>query len=256
MEGWHGWDEYAPFYDWENAQTVGRRDIRFWQRLAERCGGPVLELGCGTGRVGMPVARVVDRVVGIDRSDAMLRQAQRRLRRGGRETLLRLVRGDIRSLPFRGTSRFRLVMAPYGVLQSLLHDRDLRDTLRSVFSVLRPGGTFAIDLVPELLRWSEYERRVSLRGRRPGDATRITLIESVRQDPARRLTIFDQEFVEERGRTQSAHRFSLVFRTLSARQMTGRLRRAGFAIETMSGDYQGGPWHLEAETWVVVARKG
>ena len=186
----------------------------------------------------------------------MLRQAQRRLRRGGRETLLRLVRGDIRSLPFRGTSRFRLVMAPYGVLQSLLHDRDLRDTLRSVFSVLRPGGTFAIDLVPELLRWSEYERRVSLRGRRPGDATRITLIESVRQDPARRLTIFDQEFVEERGRTQSAHRFSLVFRTLSARQMTGRLRRAGFAIETMSGDYQGGPWHLEAETWVVVARKG
>jgi len=256
MEGWHGWDDYAPFYDWENAQTVGRRDIRFWQRLAEQCGGPVLELGCGTGRVGVPVARAVDGVVGIDRSDAMLRQAQRRRRRGGRETLLRLVRGDIRSLPFRGTSRFRLVMAPYGVLQSLLRDRDLRDTLRSVFSVLRPGGTFAIDLVPELLRWSEYERRVCLRGRRPGGATRITLIESVRQDPARRLTIFDQEFVEERGRTRSARRFSLVFRTLSARQMTGRLRRAGFAIKTMSGDYQGGPWHLEAQTWVVVARKG
>jgi ubiquinone/menaquinone biosynthesis C-methylase UbiE len=86
----------------------------------------------------------------------MLRRAQRRLRRGGQETLLRLVRGDIRSLLFRGAGRrFRLVMAPYGVLQSLVRDRDLRDTLRSVFRVLRPGVTFAIDLVPELLRWSE-----------------------------------------------------------------------------------------------------
>ena len=255
MEGWHGWDDYAPFYDWENARTVARRDIRFWQRLAERCGGPVLELGCGTGRVAVPVARTVDGVVGIDRSDAMLNEAQRRVRRGTAERRLHLVRGDVRSLPFRAASRFRLVMAPYGVLQSLLRDRDLRDTLRSVFGVLRRGGSFAIDLVPDLPRWGEYQRRVSLRGRRRGGATRISLIESVRQDRSRQLTIFDQEFVERHGRTRTAHRFSLVFRTLSVRQMTGRLRRAGFSIESVSGDYRGGPWHAEADTWIVVVRK-
>ncbi len=147
-------------------------------------------------------------------------------------------------------------MAPYGVLQSLLRDRDLRDTLRSVFDVLRRGGTFAMDLVPDLPRWSEYDRRVSLRGRRRGGTIRISLIESVRQDRSRRLTTFDQEFVERRGRTRTAHRFSLVFRTLSVRQMRGRLRRAGFTIETVSGDYTGGEWHPEAETWVVLARKG
>ncbi len=256
MEGWHGWDDYAPFYDWENAHTVGRRDIRFWQRLAQQCGGPVLELGCGTGRVLVPVARTVDRVVGIDRSDPMLRQVQRRLRRGGRGTLPRLVRGDIRSLPFRGASRFRLVIAPYGVLQSLLRDRDLRNTLSSVFGVLRRGGTFAMDLVPDLQRWSEYDRRVSLRGRRRGGTTRISLIESVTQDRSRRLTIFDQEFVERRGHTQTAHRFSLVFRTLSVRQIAGRLGRAGFTLDRVSGDYTGGEWHPEAETWIVLARKG
>jgi len=255
MEGWHGWDDYAPFYDWENARTVGRRDIRFWQRLAERCGGPVLELGCGTGRVSVPVAPTVDNVVGIDRSEAMLRHARRRLRRGKAAGHLHLVRGDVRSLPLRGSSRFRLVMAPYGVLQSLLRDRDLRDTLRSVLGVLRDGGTFAIDLVPDLPRWREYDRRLSLRGRRRGGATRISLIESVRQDRPRRLTIFDQEFIERRGRTRTAHRFSLVFRTLSVRQMTWRLCHAGFTIEMVSGDYRGGPWHPKADTWVVVARK-
>jgi SAM-dependent methyltransferase len=256
MEGWHGWDDYAPFYDWENAHTVGRRDVRFWRRLAEQCGGPVLELGCGTGRVSVPVARTVDGVVGIDRSDAMLRQAQRRLRRGRGGGRLHLVRGDVRSLPLRESSRFRLVMAPYGVLQSLLRDRDMRDTLRSVSGVLRQGGTFAIDLVPDLQRWSEYDRRVSLTGRRRGGKTRISLIESVRQDRPRRLTIFDQEFVEQRGGTCTIHRFSLVFRTLSVRQMTGRLRRAGFTIETMSGDYTGGDLNPESDTWIVVARKG
>ena len=255
MEGWHGWDDYAPFYDWENARTVGRRDIRFWQRLAARFGGPVLELGCGTGRVSVPVARTVDGVVGIDRSDAMLHQAQRRVGRGRMDRRLRFVRGDVRSLPFRAASRFQLVMAPYGMLQSLLRDRDLQDTLRSVLGVLRRGGTFAIDLVPDLPRWGEYERRVRLRGRRRGGATRISLIESVRQDRSSQLTIFEQEFVERRGRTRTAHRFSLVFRTLSMRQMTGRLRRAGFTIETVSGDYRGGPWHPGADTWIVVVRK-
>src|SRR5947199_248093 len=47
-EGWQGWDAYAPFYDWENAQTLGRRDVPFWRRLAKRASGPVLELGRGT----------------------------------------------------------------------------------------------------------------------------------------------------------------------------------------------------------------
>ena len=56
-EGWEGWDEYAPFYDWENAQTVARRDVPFWQRLAAAQEGLVLELGCGTGRIAIPVVR-------------------------------------------------------------------------------------------------------------------------------------------------------------------------------------------------------
>ena len=74
-EGWQGWDEYAPFYDWENAQTLGRRDVPFWRRVASAAGGPVLELGCGTGRVSLPLARAGVELVGIDRSAPMLERA-------------------------------------------------------------------------------------------------------------------------------------------------------------------------------------
>ena len=56
-EGWHGWDTYAPFYDWENKRTLGRRDVAFWVKTLAETRGPVLELGCGTGRLLAPIAR-------------------------------------------------------------------------------------------------------------------------------------------------------------------------------------------------------
>src|SRR5437764_8321905 len=80
-EGWQGWDEYADFYDWENAQTLDRRDASFWQDIVERTGGTALELGCGTGRVTLPVARRGARIIGVDRSEEMLAYARRRARR-------------------------------------------------------------------------------------------------------------------------------------------------------------------------------
>src|SRR5258706_1095725 len=77
-EGWQGWDQYAPFYDWENARTLGRRDVPFWRRVALDARGCLLELGCGTGRISVPLARAGVEVIGIDRSQLMLARAARR----------------------------------------------------------------------------------------------------------------------------------------------------------------------------------
>lgn len=259
-EGWEGWDDYAPFYDWENARTLGRRDVPFWRRLArqtlaalEPADRVALELGCGTGRVSFPLARDGVRLVGIDRSTEMLAVAERRQRRARRRDPLTLVRGDIRALPFRPRT-FPLVMAPYGILQSLLRERDLAATLDAVAGVITPGGTFGLELVADLPSWKEYSRRVSLRGRR-GNGALITLVESVRQDRARRLTLFDQDFTERTDRTVRRKRFTLSFRTLSVRQMTRRLESAGFEITALLGDYRGGPWDVRAEAWIIVARR-
>ena len=250
-EGWQGWDDYAPFYDWENAQTVARRDVPFWQRLATAQEGRVLELGCGTGRLTVPVARAGAQVVGIDRSAPMLARARQRLRRSRASALL--LRGDIRRLPFRTRAKFAMVMAPYGMLQSLTSERDLRATLAAVHGALRRGGLFAIDLVPDLPRWAEYDRRVSLAGRRGRGHVRLT--ESVRQDRKKGLTIFDQEYEERRGRERTVKRFSLTFRTISVPQMRRRLELAGFRIDAVLGDYDGGPFDARADVWIILARK-
>jgi SAM-dependent methyltransferase len=247
LEGWEGWDAYARFYDWENARTLGRRDVPFWRRIALEAHGQVLELGCGTGRVSIPLVKAGVELVGVDRSAAMLARAVRRNRS------LRILRADIRALPFR-PNQFAAVLAPYGVLQSLLSDRDLARTIRSVARVLAPGGRFGIDLVPDVPHWREYRDSVQLRGRTAA-GTHLTLIESVRQNRARRVTTFEQRYLERRGRRVAEHRFTLKFRTVSVRHMTSRLTDAGFSIDHVLGDYRGRPWDERADVWIVLARK-
>jgi SAM-dependent methyltransferase len=249
-EGWHGWDDYAAFYDWENRRTVGRRDVAFWEAFAREAGGPVLELGSGTGRVTLPLARAGTHVVGVDRSAEMLAFARRRLRRSrGRAGL---VRGDIRDLPF-GTGSFAGVIAPYGILQSLLRDRDLSRTLASVARVLAPGARFGMELVPDVPRWREYRRRVTLVGRFGRTGPPVTLVESVRQDRAHGLTIFDHEYTVGWGRRREVREFTIQFRTLPVRALLRRLARAGFGLDRMYGGYAGEPFSDEADTWIVTA---
>jgi ubiquinone/menaquinone biosynthesis C-methylase UbiE len=165
------------------------------------------------------------------------------------------VRADIRALPFRSSTGFDLVMAPYGILQSLVRESDLRRTLQSVARVLAPDGVFGVDLVPDLPAWKAYRRKIRFRGTRRGGKTRITLVESVRQQRARGLTIFDQEFIERRGRRRRVKHFSLRFRTLSVPQMARRLEGAGFRVTAVLGDYEGGPWDSRTDVWLILATR-
>lgn len=254
LSGSAGWDDYAAFYDWENARTMARRDLPFWKRVAAAAAGPILELGCGTGRVTVPLARAGIPLVGIDLSEPMLDRARTRLRRARLTARARLVRGDIRRLPFEAET-FAVIAAPYGILQSLVRERDLAATLSAIAAALRPGGRLVVDLVADLPAWREYREETKLRGWRPGRRAHLTLVESVRQDRRRGLTIFDQEFVERRGRLVSSRRFALAFRTLSVPQMARRLERAGLRVAARLGSYEGDPWTRESDTWILIAER-
>jgi SAM-dependent methyltransferase len=285
-DGAQGWDDYAAFYDWENARTVGRRDVKFWRDFSRTAAGVVLELGCGTGRIALPLARSGVRLVGVDRSAEMLAFARRRLRRAGLLAQSRatrpvanapadrripplaprraptstqpgrasLVRGDIRALPFPNGS-FDAVIAPYGILQSLLRDEDLDATLAAVGSVLASDGRFGIDLVPDVPRWKEYRRRVSLVGRKGRKGPLVTLVESVRQDRNHRLTIFDHEYIVGWGRQRDVRSFTVTFRTLPVPALISRVETAGFVVDATLGGYDGRPLNDRSDAWIILARK-
>lgn len=252
--GHEGWGAYASFYDWENARTMGRRDLGFWRALASQTGGRVLELGSGTGRLTVPLHRQGARIVGVDYTDEMLRRVGPRARRS-RTTRPPLTRGDATQLPFADGS-FRLVMAPYGFLQSLLTDVMLGRTLREAFRVLEPGGVLGVDLVPDVPKWREYTRKLVFFSPEGPRGLPITLRETVRQDRDKGLTTFEQEYVEGRGASKRVTPFTIRFRTLPLPAIARKVERVGFGVEAVLGDYRGGPWDRRADVWLLVARKG
>ncbi|HEY8489913.1 MAG TPA: class I SAM-dependent methyltransferase [Dehalococcoidia bacterium] len=143
MTAYYG-EDAAARYDREERGVPG--DVAFYVGLARRAEPPVLELGCGTGRVTVAIARAGVPAVGLDLSEPMLRRARRRAA-GVRN--VRWVLGDMRE--FRLPERFGLVVVPHRSFQHLLTAGDLLATLQRVHQHLRPGGRLAFNLFnPEL----------------------------------------------------------------------------------------------------------
>lgn len=118
-------------------------DLPLWEELAERQGGTILELGCGTGRVALHLARRGHRVIGVDRDpDLILELAER-----GQGLPVEPVCAD--ALDLELDEQVSLALAPMQFLQ-LLNDSESRARcLRRVANVLRPGGLLAAAIVGE-----------------------------------------------------------------------------------------------------------
>jgi len=119
----------------------GRIDdaARFFLALAEDAGRRVLDLGCGTGRLAIPLARAGKEVTALDRSRAMLAYAERK---AGAVTV-HWVEGDFRSFDLGGS--FDLILACGHAFQALLTEADQRAFLRCAHRHLAAGGQLAFD---------------------------------------------------------------------------------------------------------------
>ena len=142
------YDQWADVYD--SVYAYVRDDIPFYVEAARRLGGPVLELGCGTGRVSIPIAKAGIDIVGLDSSSAMLDVARRKMRGMAQGSgHLRLVNADMAD--FSIDSRFNLVICPFRGFLSLLTVDDQSRALESVRRHLRAGGELIFNIfVPDL----------------------------------------------------------------------------------------------------------
>jgi SAM-dependent methyltransferase len=117
-------------------------DLPLWKRLARQTGGPILEVGCGDGRVLRSLARDGFEVTGLDSNPAMLARARQSLpSEAGAH--VHLVEQDVRSLHI--PDRFRLILAPCNTLAALA-DPDLTRALDRLRSHLQPGGRLAFEV--------------------------------------------------------------------------------------------------------------
>jgi SAM-dependent methyltransferase len=134
------YDAIAELYDPWSASVV--EDVTFYLEEARRSGGPVVELGVGTGRIAIPIAADGIRVIGVDTSRGMLDVCARRAALAGVDVDLRV--GDLREPPVR--EHVPLVICPFRSLLHMQTDDDRRCVLDGVRDLLVPGGRFVFDV--------------------------------------------------------------------------------------------------------------
>jgi len=129
---------------WLEAQFANfREDLPLWTGLARTLPGLILELGCGTGRILLPLAAQGCQILGVDRETAMLLRLRTRLADTHPPGQVFLLQADARALPLRG--RFRLILAPLNVLAHL-KDSQLLELFTWASANLAPDGLLAAEL--------------------------------------------------------------------------------------------------------------
>jgi SAM-dependent methyltransferase len=136
------YDAIAALYDpWSRSVT---EDVDFYVAEARKAGGPVVELGVGTGRIAIPTAQAGIRVIGVDSSPRMLELCGRRAKEAGVEDLLDLREGDLQRPPVH--EPVPLVTSPFRSLLHLPSDVARRKAMAAVHELLEPGGRFVFDV--------------------------------------------------------------------------------------------------------------
>ena len=159
-------DALARLYDLDLLDDPG--DLDLWLALAEKAGGPILELMAGTGRLAVPLAEAGFAVTAVDLDPAMLRRAALRAAAADEDVQerLALVLGDVVGLELPGAATFRLAFV---ALNSMLLLRT-REAQRAAWSALAahlaPGGLAAIDAwLPDAADLARYDGRLHLETR-------------------------------------------------------------------------------------------
>jgi len=238
----------------QEGRSVIDGDVEFYLGLARRTGGKVLEVGIGTGRVGVRLAQAGMDVTGLDLSGDMLAIAAQRAAAAGCGDRVTLVQGDMREF-WLGDTGSRLVIVPFRAVQVPLTADDQRRALESFRRNLGPGGTLALHLFDPNLRFLQgggpVERMAgidALTGRRVEavmQSTDFDYLAQVRHDHWRyRALNADGTSAEEQALT-------LSIRWTWRWELHHLLELAGFTVEAEYSDFHGAPPAYGAEQVVV-----
>lgn len=144
-------DPYAQIARWyDNEHDPYEDDLQFYRDLAAGAGPTVLEIGCGTGRVTVALARMGREITGVDPSAAMLARCRARLvaEPPAVRRRVRLIQADARDLGTQAPGPFALALIPLNTLAHFVTPADRLAVLAAVRERLVPGGQLIVDVDP------------------------------------------------------------------------------------------------------------
>ncbi|WP_019585614.1 class I SAM-dependent methyltransferase [Deinococcus apachensis] len=244
------YDDFADLYD--HQYDIYRDDLHFYAGVAERAGGPVLEVGAGTGRVTAFLARRGVRVVGLEPSARMIERGRARARESG--LTLEFVQGEAGT--FRLEERFPLIIAPFNSLMHLYTPGEQLAALENLRAHLEPGGQFMFDLyVPRYGEMNTLRHEGETFHAPDGSRTDVFLVQ--RHDRVRQhvTTEYYADTTAPDGTLRRRH-YTLTQRYYTRFEMEWLLRCAGFEPPRVTGSFQGGPLTETSDVMVFQTRAG
>lgn len=233
-------------------------DVAFYKDLAARTGGPALEVGCGTGRLTIPLARLGLEVWAVDVSAGMLGQLRAKLEREdpGVRARVHVVRQDAEALdlPARG---FALAVMPFNLLMMIPDAAGERRTLAAVAAHLAPGGRLALDVMNPATLPMGADRcpAPSEPWIAPHSGCRyVRYAMNTALDAGQCQTIrgwYDELLPDGAVRTSD---FAFRWRMIVRDELEAMLAGAGLAVECLAGDFEGAAWTPLSRRTVVTAR--
>ncbi|MPZ22261.1 MAG: methyltransferase domain-containing protein [Dehalococcoidia bacterium] len=237
-------DAIARYYDLDLAGFD--EDFPLYEELSQRSGGPVLELGCGTGRVAAALAAAGHDVMGVDISPAMLERARRR------DARAEFVEADIAALSLGRT--YPLVIAPLGTLLHI-EPEQRREAFAAAKRHLAPEGRFVCDL-PIETEWAPGAQPLVCQWTRidPESGREVSKLVGMEAD----VTFLTQRVTymfDELGEAGAVHRTTSVFELsyFTVSEIMLLLDAAGMRCEGVYGGYELGEPGPESERLIVVA---
>jgi SAM-dependent methyltransferase len=227
-------------------------DLSWYRDLLARFGSPVLELGCGTGRVSLPLAEAGADVTGLDLSRELLAHARLKAKGLGLDVVWQ--EGDLRT--FELGRAFSLVLLPYNAFNHLLTLDDVRHCFRAVQRHMDRSARFVIDTFqPSLSFLSEChgEPRRICAYVDPDGRGRVVMTERNDYDPATQVNRVHWHY-EINGRAD-ARVDELVMRIVFPQELDALIELSGFVIEDKWGDYDQSPFGSTSPKQLVVCRR-
>jgi SAM-dependent methyltransferase len=253
----HLYDNWADIYD--RVYAYLNYDTPFYVQQAAASDGPVLELGCGTGRVSIAMARADVEVIGVDVSLRMVEAATRKAKAAGVSGNCHFVQGDMRTIAL--DRKFSMVVMPFRSFQSMLTVKDQLTTLANIGKHLEPKGEMVLDIVAPDVQLIAVS-----------DPMPFHVRDVLQPDTGNTFVIWGQNSWDGSTQVNSARLIideldpqgeavRRLYRDFSIRytfryEMEHLLHRAGFTPLALYGGFDGEPLEEDSEDQVWIARQG
>lgn len=252
------YDLIARYYDLSHDQLID--DIPFLLSLAAETGGPVLEVGCGSGRLLVPLARAGYDAIGLDNSPEMMARAGIRVSAQPPDVRerIRFIHADVTALDLSAQNEFGLIFFGNNTFMHL-DEAGAGAALKRLRPLLRPGGRLLIDVMNPMI--------LATAGDDPDFVLEDTLVDAGAGRTIRQYTAYESISAEQivdvswvyeledapAGSEEATTKARLRYHYFYPHQYDLLLGLTGFRLAALFGDYDGSPFDEESDRLILVA---